>query len=154
MGRDLHWKAGSFYRKDDFSGFPVRAERTKKVWTGMIVAEERWEPRQPQDLVRGVADYQSVPEARPLPPNQFVGPVYLQLAADVGPGATVLPLASVADVTVGDAVAVMMNNGVLFATVVRAILPDAEITIAPPLNNYAASGNVVTDYRAPPPVGP
>lgn len=154
MGRDLHFRPGSFYRKDDFSGFPVRAERTKKVWTGMIVDQQRWEPRQPQDLVKGVPDYQAVPEPRPLPPNQFVGPIYLQLVAAVAPGDDVLALNSVGGVTVGDAVAIMLNDGVQFACAVEAILPDAEVRITPPLNNYAASGNLVTDYRQPPPVGP
>ena len=72
MGRKLHYKAGSFYRTDDRTGFPQRAERTRREWTGLIVDENVWEPRQPQDFVRGVADDQSVPEARPRAPATFV----------------------------------------------------------------------------------
>lgn len=86
MGRKLFYKPGSFYRVDDRTGFPQRAERTRRQWNDLIVDERVWEPRQPQDLVKGVVDKQSVPDARPLAPNVFVGPIYLQMTAGSGPG--------------------------------------------------------------------
>lgn len=151
MGRRLHYKPGSFYRTDDRSGFPTRAERTQKEWNGYIVDERLWEPRQPQDLVRGMPDYQAVPEARPLAPNQFVGPVYVQTAAAVGPTATRVPLESVAFINVGDAVGLMLDNGSVFQAVVQAILPNAVVQVSPPIPSAAASGNEFIDYRRPPP---
>jgi hypothetical protein len=40
-----------------------------------MVCREDWEPRQPQDFVRGVADQQAVPWSRPEPADRFI---YLQ----------------------------------------------------------------------------
>jgi len=37
-----------------------------------MVCEDDWEPRQPQDFVRGVADYQAPPWTRPEPQDQFI----------------------------------------------------------------------------------
>lgn len=37
----------------------------RKEWTGLRVCAECWEPRHPQDSLRGKPDYQAVPWARP-----------------------------------------------------------------------------------------
>lgn len=62
-----NFRPGDFLRICDMTGFRVLASRTKKQWNGLIVRNESWEPRHPQDFVRGVADYQMVPEPRPRP---------------------------------------------------------------------------------------
>ena len=72
MADDRYYVPGSFYRIDDRTGFKVRAERTKKEWNGLIVREQSWEPRQPQDFVRGRKDQMTVPDARPRSPNSFI----------------------------------------------------------------------------------
>lgn len=72
MADDKHYVPGDFYRIDDRSGFKVRAKRTEKEWTGLIVAENLWEPRQPQDFVTGIPDNQTVPDPRPRQTNQFI----------------------------------------------------------------------------------
>lgn len=59
-----YYKPGSFWRIDDRTGFKVRAERTEQEWTNRIVRDLSWEPRQPQDFVRGTADQQTVPAPR------------------------------------------------------------------------------------------
>lgn len=41
-------------------------------WDGIMVDERCWEPRQPQDFVRGVADYQAPPFTRPEPEWIFI----------------------------------------------------------------------------------
>ena len=51
MGRKLHYKPGSYYVTDDRTGFPQRADKTRKEWTGLRVDENVWEPRQPQDFL-------------------------------------------------------------------------------------------------------
>jgi hypothetical protein len=45
-----------------------------------MVCDKDWEPRQPQDFVRGVADYQAPPFTRPEPSDSFiqVGITYIQ----------------------------------------------------------------------------
>lgn len=154
MGRHGPFAPGSFYRQDDRTGFAQRAERTRKEWNGGIVDESVFEARQPQDLVKGVKDQQSVPDARPLAPNVFVGPTFTQLGADPVVGQTVLDMASVAGFYEGVEVAVMLDNGVLFFTSV-ADIGAGTITIAQPLPYSAAQGNLVTNYHrlAPVPEG-
>jgi hypothetical protein len=72
MSRPNRFTPGDFLRVCDQTGFVVLASRTKKQWSGLIVREESWEARHPQDLVKGVADYQNVPDPRPRPHTQFV----------------------------------------------------------------------------------
>ena len=116
MGRNYHFRPGSFYRVDDRTGFPTRAEYTRKQWNNLIVDEKVWEPRQPQDLVRGVKDQQSVQDARPLAPAQFVGPVWTTTSCAVPIWSRIIPLASLGSFSVGDLVAIMTNidGGTLF----------------------------------------
>lgn len=76
MADDRHYVGGDYYQLDDLSGFKIRASRSRKIPGGqtgnLIVAPERWEAQQPQDLVRGVVDDQTVPQPRPRQQNQFV----------------------------------------------------------------------------------
>lgn len=147
MGRDLHFKGGSFYRVDDRTGFPTRAERTRREWNGLIVGDQYWEARQPQDLVRGVPDYQAVPEPRPLAPTAFVGPLYFQIAAQVNIGDIVVELASVVGIGVGDPVGIVLNadSGDIFRTTVGAVF-GFFVVLNAPAPQVAASGNLLVDY--------
>lgn len=66
------YRPGDFYRICDVCGFKVRASETKKRWDGMIVCIPDWEPRHPQDFVRGKVDKQTVKDPRPEPTDVFV----------------------------------------------------------------------------------
>lgn len=146
MGRDLHYVPGSFYRTDDRTGFPTRAERTRKQWNGIIVAVDVFEPRQPQDLVRGVKDKQSVPNARPLAPNVFLGPTFTTLTAAAAVGQTVIQVDAVGGFQTGDSVSVMLDTGVNFTTTLAAPPGAASLTLTRGLvGAAAASGNTVTN---------
>jgi hypothetical protein len=61
------YRPGDNYVICQISGFKVRASETRRRWDGLIVAKRFWEPRHPQDFVRGRFDDQrpqvSVPEA-------------------------------------------------------------------------------------------
>jgi len=72
MTEPVKYIPGDFYRICDITGFKRRASRTRKQWNNLIVRDDSWEARHPQDFVRGVADYQNVPEPRPRPKEQFV----------------------------------------------------------------------------------
>lgn len=74
MGTEKFYKPGSFYRICDRTGFATRAERTSREWQGLFVRREVFEPRQPQDFVKGVNDIQTVPFPRPRQTDVFVGP--------------------------------------------------------------------------------
>lgn len=115
MGRHYHFRSGQFYRADDRTGFPQYADRTRKQWDNLIVDESVWEPRQPQDLVRGVKDVQSVEDARPLPAPEFTGPFWTTVTAHLLPRTNLIPVESFAGFRIGDTIAVMtaLDGGTL-----------------------------------------
>lgn len=145
MGRHLKYRPGSFYRTDDRTGFPQRAEQTRRQWNGIITDERVWDYRQPQDLVRGVPDRQNVPEPRPLAANVFLGPTFTTLSANVAVGVDVIPLASTAGLFVGASVSVMLDSGVNFNSTLTAV-GASTVTLAEGLvGASAASGNNFTN---------
>lgn len=145
MGRRLSYRPGSFYRQDDRSGFMQRAEETRLEWNGRIVDEKLWEPRQPQDLVRGVKDVQSVPMARPKPPPTFYGPVSQETSAAVGVGANLVPMVSLKGLNPGDKIGVMLSTGQYFFTHLLAFIR-GELAILNPLPQSVLNGAIVTDF--------
>lgn len=61
----------------DHSGFVCWASETVMTWNGMRVHRRfagKETSRHPQDLVRGVADDQRVPNPRPQTPDVFINP--------------------------------------------------------------------------------
>ncbi len=145
MGRKLSYRLGSFYRQDDRSGFMQRAEDTRMEWNGRIVDEKLWEPRQPQDLVRGVKDVQSVPMARPKPPPAFYGPQSEQTSAAAGIGAILIPMVSLKGFNPGDKIGIMLSTGQYFFTWLLDFI-DGELVILNPLPAPVVSGAIVTDF--------
>lgn len=67
-----YFKKGSWNFICDVCGQKYKAEQMRKRWDGVITCPNDWEPRHPQDFVRGVKDNQSVPISRPEPPDQFI----------------------------------------------------------------------------------
>jgi len=60
----------------DVCGREYKASQLTKRWDGLMCCRHDWEPRQPQDFVRGVSDTQLVPWSRPEPADQFVPITY------------------------------------------------------------------------------
>jgi hypothetical protein len=156
MGRKLHFKMGSFYRTDDRTGFPQRAERTRREWNNLIVDEKVWEPRQPQDLVKGVPDIQSVPDARPLGQNIYVGPISVAITANAVIGETVIPVQTTFGFYVGAKVGCMLDldGGTVFFTTIATAPTGSNLVLANPLPYTMASGNLITLYKPSPPPEP
>jgi hypothetical protein len=162
MPADLFYKPGSYWRICDRSGLKVRAENTRKQWNNLIVREQSFEDRQPQDFVRGRRDDQTVPEPRPRSANVFLGvqttlsqttPMRgafsfgFSLGFQTGP--TVLQVQSVIGFNVGDSISVQLDNGSMFFTTVESIIPATNtITIPTSLPFAASSGNIVTDLTS------
>jgi hypothetical protein len=65
------YRPGDFLRICDVCGFACYASQTRKRWDGAWVCLADWEPRHPQDFVRGGTDNQTVPEPRPEPADGF-----------------------------------------------------------------------------------
>jgi hypothetical protein len=156
MGRKLHYKLGSFYRTSDRTGFPVRAENTRIQWNNLYVETKTWEPRQPQDLVKGVPDIQSVPDARPLGQNIYVGPVSVQTTAAAVVGQTVIPVQTTFGFYQGAKVGCMtdLDGGAVFFTTIAVAPSGFNLTLANGLPYTMASGNLITLYKASPPPEP
>ncbi len=69
-GRSDYRAGGGVYNMIcDRCGFKCKSTQIKREWTGLYVCDSSvndcWEPRQPQDFVRGIPDRQSVPVPRP-----------------------------------------------------------------------------------------
>lgn len=56
----------------DGCGKKFKASQLRRRWDGFMVCEKEWEPRQPQDFVRGVPDNMTPPWTRPAPADIFV----------------------------------------------------------------------------------
>lgn len=65
------YRSGDFKRVCDVCGFDHYASDTLHRWDGLIVCRADWEPRHPQDFVRGTKDRIRVPDPRPVPPYVF-----------------------------------------------------------------------------------
>lgn len=61
----------SYYKDGDYNavcwecGSTRKFSELKKHWKGYYVCPEHWEPRHPQDFVRGIPDRQAVPHSQP-----------------------------------------------------------------------------------------
>ena len=56
----------------DVCGRQMKASALRQRWDGLKTCQDDWEPRQPQDFVRGVADYQAPPFTRPEQADTFI----------------------------------------------------------------------------------
>ena len=65
MGRADYLALGDYNASCSICGTKYKASELKKHWTGWYRCTSCWEPRQPQDFVRGVQDVQTVPWSQP-----------------------------------------------------------------------------------------
>jgi hypothetical protein len=61
----------------DVCGREFKGSELQKRWDGLMTCEQDWEPRQPQDFVRGVADIQAPSWTRPQQSDQFIPVTYI-----------------------------------------------------------------------------
>ena len=119
----------------------MHASRTRKEWNGLIVLDRFWEPRHPQDFVKGVKDDQTVPEARPWDATYTQSETTLD--ADELPDQTVLSVASTADMTVGDSIVIHLDNDETHLSTIASFSDGDTVTINDPIPSKASSGNRV-----------
>ena len=80
MGRADFWKRGSWLCICDVCGMKYHSCDLKERWDGLMVCRQDWNPRQPQDFVRGIPDPQAVPWSRPdVPPPFTQNPVSIAI---------------------------------------------------------------------------
>lgn len=56
----------------DACGRKFKANQLQRRWDGLMVCMGDWEPRQPQDFVKGIAEHIAAPWTRPEPSDSFV----------------------------------------------------------------------------------
>lgn len=64
MSYTPHYKRGTWNAVCDRCGLVFKSDQLRKTWDGLYVCHDDWEPRHPQDFVKGVKDDQSVPWTR------------------------------------------------------------------------------------------
>ena len=81
-----NYRGGDWLAICDVCGKKVKATELRLRWDNLMVDDRCWEPRQPQDFVRGVADWQAPPFTRPENADIFI-PFHLQTS-----GSSSIPL--------------------------------------------------------------
>jgi len=71
MGYRSRYDKGDWKTACDSCGRLFKASSLIKRWDGVMVCRDDWEPRQPQDFVKGVADIQTPAWTRPEVPDTF-----------------------------------------------------------------------------------
>ena len=79
MGHADYLRNGDYNAICDRCGSKFKFSDLKLEWDGLYVctANGCWEPRQPQDYVKGVRDDMAVPVSRPDQPNVFLDTIYV-----------------------------------------------------------------------------
>ena len=74
MGRSDYYLSGGNNGICDRCGFKYKTKDLKKTWDGYWVCNKDWEPRHPQDFIRGVRDNVQPAISRPESTDVFIGP--------------------------------------------------------------------------------
>jgi hypothetical protein len=148
MGTELHFKMGSFYRIDDRTGFATRAESTRQEWTGLIVEKGRWEPRQPQDFVKGVVDDQTVPLPRPRSIDAYDGPLHTFITVQASIGDVLINVNNTSRMYAGDNIELVLDNGELLQTFIVQVASPTTLRLNNPLPWAASVNNDLTNLSA------
>jgi hypothetical protein len=131
------WDNGGWKVICDVCGRLFKEHDLQKRWDGVMVCSGDWEPRQPQDFVRGVADKQAPPWARPEASDDFIFVC------------TLITSQALADYGVADCARADINNGgVPVCTMEGSIaMPPTAIAgcavagkLAPGLNDFLTGG--------------
>lgn len=148
------YRKGDHWLIDARTGFRIRRSDARKEYTGAIVHKDDWEPRHPQEFVRGKRDRQAVPEPRPEPIDTFNGPLVTELTAAAAAGARTIEVTRTARFAAGDRIAVFLVNNERFLVVVQAVSSSTALLLTQPLPWAAAAGArvynttaVAADYR-------
>lgn len=72
MSYQARYDKGNWKAICESCGRIVKASDLQRRWDGYMVDERCFETRQPQDFVRGVADYQAPPFTRPEQSNVYI----------------------------------------------------------------------------------
>ena len=121
MVRDRFYSPGDYYIIDDITGTKRRASDAMLQWDNILTGPSSFSPRQPQDLVVGVRDDQSVPLPRPRQTNQFTITGTF-VTAPAARGATAISVDSTVGFAAGSSILIMLDSGENFSVVVAGVV--------------------------------
>lgn len=130
----------------DVCGFHYRRSQMKQRWDKAWVCHKDWEPRHPQDFVRGVKEKINVPVARP-DSTDFTNST--TLTANAAKDAFTITVASTTDIADGYSIGIVLDNVILDGdetihwTTVDGDPAALVVTLTEGLISAAASGNTV-----------
>jgi len=137
----MGYEPGNYWVICDRCGFKRRIKEAKSTWDNLLVCyPECWEPRHPQDFVRGKADRQSVPIARPEVTTTLRSTLLSSAAAM---GALTIEVADVTNISDEIGVGIVLDDGSTHWTMVDGTPAGSTVTLFEGLFGAAASGNVV-----------
>lgn len=147
MGED-GWRIGDHRVISDRSGRKIWASESRKQWNGLVVHESEWEPRHPLDSIRARRENPGVQNARPEPPDTFIGPLTTTVTTAAVAGATSLEVASTVGMTAADRISVMMTDGDTFRTTIATVTDTTHLELASALTGNVGIGKMVFDNSA------
>jgi len=148
MSNQRGLRPGDFWRIDDRTGMKVPASETRKEWNGQIVHKTKFEPRHPQDFVKGKQERRGVPDPRPRPVDTFGGPLQTTVSAAAAAGALTIVVESTARFADGDDISVMLANHDMFRVIVQDVVSSTNLLLANPLPYSVDVDALVTNYSA------
>lgn len=148
MGTEKHFVGGTFYRICDRTGFATRSWRTRIQWNNIIVRDDVYEARQPQDFVKGITDDQTVPLARPREVNAYDGPLHTFITVAANIGDVVITVNTTARMYAGDMIDLVLDNGALLQTMILKIVSPTQLRLQDMLPWYASVNNDLTNTSA------
>lgn len=137
----------SYYKHGDWNvicdrcGFKFKRSECRYEWNGLLVCKDDWEPRHPQDFVRGVADRQAVPDARP-DTDGIALYAETTLSADEVSGETELSVTSNTGFSSGDSITIFLDNDETHLSTISSV-GSGTVTISTALPSKASSGKKV-----------
>lgn len=72
MFKKTYFRAGDWNAICDVCARKFKASELMKRWDGLMVCQEDWEVRHPQELIRPIKERNSVPWTRPRPTDDFI----------------------------------------------------------------------------------
>lgn len=141
---------GDYWVYCDVCGFKTRSSMTRKRWDNALVCLADWEPQHSQDFVRGYADKQTVPDPRPEPTMQIVGPLTTTATASATPGATTINVELTTRFEANDNIGIMLSNGSVHRAQIQTIinLTIFTLTSSTKLPDSMDSGALIVNYDA------
>lgn len=121
---------------------------TFRTWDGLYVCREDWETRHPQDFVRGRLDNQNVPNARPEPLDNIIGPLTTSISIAAATGATTINVASSTRFLSNDHIGVMLDSGNMEQHSILSVPTSTSIQMTAGLSGASSIGKIVIDYSA------